>query len=606
MSRSIGAKLRYSNSSDVELLTSIYQDLLSDRDEGIGFMTLFGLRHILSEILDLPYSWTNNLSYDDGDLSSESDSDDETWIEEWEPEELYKWILNELRGLQPVGSSVRLRDIRRRLEARLALSKSMQPSGTFHEAQNSSTDGGTNLVEPAPEDTVKPCPISFLPVELLQDIIHLARSERRGIRIPLTLSHVSSHFRSVTLGTPSVWSTIDNLLPTPIVKLYITRSGEEPLCLCIWVDRFVDLPSRSRDQWLNILSESLGRIKVTEVYGCYPRAFSLWTSWLNDSLTEWSSLARLELLLSESGQREYDTPKGPKWKSFPILQDLSVQGYPDGSWAGMWVPLPPSLRRLTFSKGGLGTVMKALEDLPDLHVLSLDRCSLGSLPSPQQADGITMTNLKELEVTRMSTDDIRALISHVHTPNLTFLSITYPVDQGPNIANFLISFTKAHPQLRSLQIRECAMAKNHWSSILQNVTHLNHLAIRGSDLRDEDLCGLGLALVPIIPNMTHLTLENEPGLTTSLVEQIVRTHPHLISVILRGWNASNVSQANVSAISRLVPYVQIETFGNMEDDDGAGSDREDEQWDDSYWEGSNFSEDDGWLSGDEAVAKGRR
>ncbi|KAG8898550.1 hypothetical protein FRC01_010864, partial [Tulasnella sp. 417] len=514
-------------------------------------------------------------------------------------------ILNEIRGLQAGGSSVRLPDIRRRLEARLALSKSTQPSCTSPDTLNSSTDGETNLVEPVLEDTVKPCPISFLPVELLQDIIHFARSERRGIRIPLTLSHVSSHFRSVTLGTPSLWSTIDNLLPTPIVELYITRSGEEALRLCVWVDRLANLPSHSRDQWLNILSKSLRRIKVTEVYGSDPQAFSLWTDWLDDSLSEWSSLARLELLLSESGQREFEGPKGPRWRSFPALQDLSIQGYPDNSWTGMSDPFPPSLRRLTFSKGGFGTVMKALEDLPDLHVLSLDRCSLGSPLVLQPPDGITVPNLKELEITRMSTGSIRALISGVHTPNLTSLSITYP-DQDLRFAKFLISFTKAHPQLRSLQIRECSMERNHWSSILQNVTHLNHLAIRGSDLRDEDLCGLGLALVPIIPNMTHLTLENEPRLTTSLVEQIVRTHPHLVSVILRGWNASNVSQANVTAISRLVPHVQIETFGNMEDDDRAGSDTEDEQWDDSYWEGSDFSEDDGWLSGDEAVAKGRR
>ncbi|KAG8900382.1 hypothetical protein FRC01_010160 [Tulasnella sp. 417] len=322
-----------------------------------------------------------------------------------------------------------------------------------------------------------------------------------------------------------------------------------------------------------------------------------------------SSLAKLELLLSESGQMGMEGPQCPKWKWFLGLQDLSIQGYPSNGWLGKWDPFPPGLRRLKVSKGGkipISTLLKALGGLPNLHVLNLDHCSLEQPPVLQQTDGITMTNIEELEVTRMLTDDIRALISQVHTPNLTSLSITYPVDRGLNIAKILIPFTKAHPELRSLQIRECTIAKNEWSSILQNVASLNHLAIRASDLRDEDLRGLALGFLPIVPNMTHLTLENELRLTTSLVEQVVRTHPQVVSVILRGWNASNVSQANVSAISRLVSHVEIQTFGNPEDEDCVGSERGDEGWNDSYWEGSDFSEDDGWLSGDEAVvAKGR-
>lgn len=615
MSGSIGAKLRYSNTIDIELLTAIRQDLKSDRDDGFSegsvFVALFGAEHILSEVLGLPYSWSQNVSQDGGARSgslpaqaSVSDSDDETWVEEWNPEDLYRWILNELRGLQPLDSTPRRLDLRRRLEKRLALSEGIQPSDALPEVLNSSTDRGTDLVKPLQADAVVPCPISFLPVELLQDIFHLVGSSGREIRNPLTLSHVSSHFRSVVLGMPSLWTTIDNLLPIPIVELYTTRSGAEPLRFSMSADRLASIPQLSRNRWLDILFKSSGRIKAMEVYGCNPPACGQWTGFLNDHGTLFRSLVTLELVISEWGQRDYGGPKCPRWEWFPCLQDLWIRGYRSDGWVGFWDPFPPSLRRLKLSKGGkipIRILSKALRDIPDLRVLSLDHCSVEPPWGPRSVDVITMTNLEELEVTRMSTTDIRVLTSHMHTPNLTSLSVTYLVDRGLNIAEILIPFTRAHPQLRSLQIRECSMAKKECMSILESVTHLNRLVIRASDLQDEDLRGLGLASVPILPNLTHLTLENELRLTTSLVEQVVRTHPDLVSVILRGWDASHISKANVSVISGLVPYVRIQTFGNTKDEFDAGSDGEEDQWDDSYWEGSDFSEDDGWLSGDEAV-----
>ncbi|KAG9044005.1 hypothetical protein FS837_008876 [Tulasnella sp. UAMH 9824] len=623
---STGAKLRHSNSSDIELLTAIRQGLQLDEEDGFSdgkeFSGLVAVEHILSEVLGLPCSWTPSNDFEAGGArsgsrptqASLSDSDDETWVEEWEPKDLSRWqvsfavrILNELRALGPLDPSVRRVNMRQRLEERLAVPEDTPDAEALPDVLSSSTDHGTDMFKPVQEDAAIPCPISSLPVELLQDVFHHARSSGKEIRIPLTLSYVSPHFRSVALGTPSLWTAIDNLLPLPIVELYIARSGEEQLSFRMWADLVACMSVSQINDWVGILRQSSRRIRIMEVYGYDAMSFVRWKNSLLQSGVDFPSLGKMELVISESGQRGSGGPNCPRWTSFPGLQDLWIQGYPADGWTDISDPFPPGLRRLKFSKGSkipIRIMLKALKDLLHLRVLSLDYCSLEPSLALVHGEDITMTSLEELEVARMSTAAIKVLTLHLHTPNLTSLSVTYPVDRGLNIANLLIPFTKTHAQLRSLHIKECGMNKKEWTSTLQNVAHLNRLVIRASDLRDEDLRGLGLALVPIIPNLTHLTLENELQLTTSLVEQIVRTHPNLVSVILRWWDASNVSKASVAAISRLVPYVEIQTFGDTEDEVDANGDGEEDQWDDSYWEGSDFSEDDGWLSGDEAVVKG--
>ncbi|KAG8903278.1 hypothetical protein FRC00_000180 [Tulasnella sp. 408] len=315
------------------------------------------------------------------------------------------------------------------------------------------------------------------------------------------------------------------------------------------------------NSWRTTLYSSSERIKAMEVYGYDAMGFVRWTGSLWQSRADFPSLEKMELVIIESGQME---------------------GYRADGWTG----IPTKSSRLKFSKGRkipIGIMLKALKDLDLLRVVSLDHCALEVRLALEHGGDITMNGLEELEVARMSTDDSKVLALHMHTPNLMSLSLTYPVERGLNVANLLIPFTKAHAQLRSLQIKECSMTKNEWTSILQNLAHLNRLVIRASDLRDDDLRGLALAFLPIIPNLTHLTLENELQLTTSLVEQIVRTHPNLVSLILKGWDASNVSKASVAAIYRLVPYVRIQTFDDTEDEVDADGDGDEEQWDDSYW-----------------------
>ncbi|KAG9038513.1 hypothetical protein FS837_001214 [Tulasnella sp. UAMH 9824] len=380
MTRTIGGKLRHSSSSDIELLTAIRHDLQSDREDGFP---------------------GNDASRGAADCSgsppaedSVSVSEDENWVEEWDLEDLYRWLLHELRGTRLFDSTVGRGDIKRRLEERLALCESILSfdEGALPGVLNSSTKG-INVVESVQEDAALSCPMSSLPVELLQDIFHFTRSFRREIRIPLTLSHVSSHFRSVAIGTPSLWSTIDNVLPISIAELYITRSGEGPLHFCMSVDLLANTTSLQRNRWLDILSNSSGRIKCVGAYRCESAAFWQWTNMLDDRRTVFSCLTRLELLVSESGQTAYGGPNCPVWEWFPALQDLWIQGYPREGGVSDVDPFPPGLRRLKFSKWYsilISTLFKALESLTDLRALSLDHGSLST--PPQHRKGITMTS----------------------------------------------------------------------------------------------------------------------------------------------------------------------------------------------------------------------
>ncbi|KAG8971855.1 hypothetical protein FRC05_010522 [Tulasnella sp. 425] len=605
---SAGAKLRSSDSADIELLTAIFHNLKDDRNDnltcGRAFMGIFGVQHVLSEVLGLPNASSPEAGGQESEVDpgsqpfqdSDSAGDDETWVEEWDPKSLYRWISDEIRGLEPGNVTDRCRDILRKLGDRLALSSD---AGALPDVLNSLTAGreGEDL------DTAAPCLISRLPVELLRHIFHLAHSHRSQIRLPVTLSHVSSYFHSVTLGMASLWTTIDDLLPIPIVELYISRSGEKPLQFRMCADRLAHLSPRQRNQRLDILSKESKRVQTIELYGVDSIAFSNWTELLVERDLVFSSLVKLELLLSSWDRDGTQNVNCLAWRCFPSVQDFWIQGYCCEGWERPSDPFPPSLRRLKLSRGsriGFENLLKALQGLLNLNVLSLDTCSLDfSAIRTRNSDGIPMTCLENLEVARMTFEDILSLASHLDTPNLSSFSITYPRYADRRLARFLIPFTKAYPRLCSLVIQGCQMKSEEWSSVLGNSVHLNHLVIRASNLRDKDLHALGTATT--VPGVTHLTLENELRLTTSIVEQVVRTHPHLISVILRGWDSSNVSKENVEAIARLVPQVRIEVIDKLRNGYEGDSGSEEDGWDNSYWEGSDFSDDDGWLSGDEVI-----
>ncbi|KAG8971854.1 hypothetical protein FRC05_010521 [Tulasnella sp. 425] len=399
---SAGAKLQSSDSADIELLTAIFHDLKADRDNNItcGFMGLVGVQHVLAEVMGLPNASSPEAGGQESELDpgsqsfqdSGSDIDDETWSEKWDLENLYRWILDEIRGLRLENVTPRCDDILRRLGESL-------------------TDDGSPSVGREEEDldTAVPCPISFLPFELLRHIFHFAHSHRSQIRLPVTLSHVNSYFRSVTLEMASLWTTIDDLLPIPIVELYVARSGEEPLQFRMCPDRLEHLSPPQRDQRLDILSKASKRTRTIELYGFDSSVLSVLAELLDERDADFSSLLKLELVVN-SGGRIQNTIRSA-WRGFPSLQELWIQEC--CGQARALSPFPPSLRRLQLSGFRFEDLSKSLHGLLNLNVLSLDTCSLDSpLPQTRNRGGIPMTCLENLEVARMKMEDIIGLSRH--------------------------------------------------------------------------------------------------------------------------------------------------------------------------------------------------
>jgi hypothetical protein len=103
------------------------------------------------------------------------------------------------------------------------------------------------------------CKISCLPPELLAQIFILAQAESNqhpffdGIRFEVLLSHVSRHWRAVSLTTRSLWNHIDIYTPYSLhrASCYLQRSGSQSL-LAI----YINLSNWERDHAAKNLSKS--------------------------------------------------------------------------------------------------------------------------------------------------------------------------------------------------------------------------------------------------------------------------------------------------------------------------------------------------------------
>ncbi|KAG8971865.1 hypothetical protein FRC05_010532 [Tulasnella sp. 425] len=521
-----------------------------------------------------------------GDLE---DVNDETWTEEWE-------ILDQAQAIYLEGDE-ECGHIVEKLESRLSDLKTTK--GTSGRARGEET-----LQDEEPESTRNSSPISLLPVELLQHIFRLTALSRHWVRIPLVLSHVNSHFRTIVLGIPSLWTVLDDSLSMPIVELYATQSGDEPLVLSFRTDYLFGKSSHSAQDWFDFLSRESARVERVTVVGTSPQGVSSWgrrfDGYADDELIIFPSLTTLVISLSTDS---HDRALCPTWSHFPFLRELWIQGCWCPGWVGPQDPFPPTLRHLRLSQitsAPLTRILEALSGVLGLVGLALADCTLDLEEAvPPLSSRVTLACLDELEFERVRAADMSTISLYLSTPNLSSLSITYPLLSG-GTADFPIPFTVAHPQISSLRILDCRLTSNEWGMALRNLDNLANLHIRASSLTDGDLSMLEEGTVA--PQLVHITFENELDLTTSFIERVVRAHPNVESVVLRGWAANNVSQGVVETISKLVRHVIVDVSDGVQQENENGSEEGyASSSDESYWEGSDFEEDDGWLSGDQEV-----
>ncbi|KAG8958551.1 hypothetical protein FRC00_002609 [Tulasnella sp. 408] len=449
-----------------------------------------------------------------------------------------------------------------------------------------------------------PSPISLLPLELLQEVFRIACVGRTASPLtPFHLSQVNPYFRSVALELKPIWTHIDDILPIPLANLYLVRSGDAPLDIRVgaW-----HLRSSSREfihTWSDILAQYCSRIQSLEVETSEIAMLREWASSLDEHTCKFTRLRKFEYILHKGSRKGEDTVMCPVWIAFPDLWDVWIQGCWINGWVSKTDPFPPTLKRLKItdiSELRIEKLVEALQAIPGLVTLILD--DIQELPAsagllPESSYMVTLENLKKLELSRISETEMVTLVAHVQTPTLSSLSASFARHPNTGGSKFLPDFTKAHPTISSLEVAYSTIPGALWSSILEQLPYLTNLCIFACHLTDDDL--EALTLWHILPRLTRLNLDNELQLSTSFVEQVVRTHPDLVSVSLRGWDPSNISSQSLESIKQRVPHIYVETLRNAPED--VGQSEADSESDHSCSD----SESDGeWLSGDEAVVRG--
>ncbi|KAG8971863.1 hypothetical protein FRC05_010530 [Tulasnella sp. 425] len=594
--------LLYCDPDDIKFLCTIFDDVKAVLgDAGTRSIEMKGLgtvRSILNEVLaghrcqsrdDTSVDESQNPS----DLECAEDSvegdHDESWTEEWEFGKLCRWILDQAQAYCLEGDE-ELADL---------------------ETENDPFKQSRREEAPRSEETESArdsCPISLLPIELLQDIFRLTTPPRHRVRTPVVLSHVNSHFRTIALSTPSLWTVLNDSLAIPLLELYAARSGNEPLDMTIRTDYLLGKYKQSVQDWFEFLVTESARFERVTVLGSSPHRISTWGRRINGTLGNkeitFPSLTKLVISLSTSSHNKFMCPR---WTLSPFLRELWIEGCWWHGWIAPEDPFPPTLQYLRLSRVGEVPIMmllRAVSGVLGLVGLSLEHLSLDSDEAPSTlSNRVTLAFLEKLEFERVRAVDMSTISRCLFTPNLSSLSITCP-QPSSGTTDFLTPFTVAHPQLSSLRILDCRLTSNAWGMALRNLDNLANLHVRVSGLADRDFSTLAEGIV--VPRLSHITFENELDLTTAFIERVVRAHPNVESVVLRGWAASNVSQGAVEAIFKLARHVIVDVFDGAQQEDESGSeDSYASSSDESYWEGSDFEEDDGWLSGDrEVVAYG--
>ncbi|KIO26993.1 hypothetical protein M407DRAFT_7564 [Tulasnella calospora MUT 4182] len=266
------------------------------------------------------------------------------------------------------------------------------------------------------------------------------------------------------------------------------------------------------------------------------------------------------------------------------LQELHLWGYTLDSWIDTFFT---ALWRLQLSEVAISfeVLITALEHSPCLGVLVLDGCDLHG----EEERMVIAGRLVDLQFIRIDPGDMVRFTSFIHTPALASLAVVADPSTGSD--NLPTDLVKNNKDIVSIEICDYDLTGNDWSAIFKHLPSLTRLRVRASYSSDEDLQALTIAQT--LPNLTSITLDNELRLTAVLIEQIARTHPQLESIVLRGWDPSNVSAESLAAMSQLVKNVLVETFRlspEEDSDEETGSDTSDD-----------FSTEGSWLSGDEHV-----
>lgn len=254
-------------------------------------------------------------------------------------------------------------------------------------------------------------PVHSLPVEILSEILDIARSSK--IRSPITLTNlslVSKHFRRVALGTARLWTLIPGSFAPPTVQTYLQRSQGAKILL--------ECDNLTKQSFADAVIPHSRRIKSLVMHCSSASVIGEMRRILRGDTT---SLQRLLIDLSPS--RPSSVVLGPG----PSLQSLTLYAC-SVPWES---PRLSDLRHLELFKlqhpPDPTQLLRMLQDSPHLQHLELKEWQeLGADHVQLNQPIVTLSKLSTLTMEDIPFSHLHHIVSYVRAPVCSLLELKGP------------------------------------------------------------------------------------------------------------------------------------------------------------------------------------
>ncbi|KAG8935314.1 hypothetical protein FRC01_003066 [Tulasnella sp. 417] len=514
---------------------------------------------------------------------TQSDPGDATYVQEWDPLDLMAWILQNYEDVpseikEIYAPSIKVLEIR--LQSRLAESRTLE-STSSSTVKSDLDDAVSTDATSAPElPTWRP---RQLPPEILSEIFLMAAEDVP--LMPITLSHVNRFYRHVATDLSRLWSTISIRLPAPFIDLHLQRSQSAPLVIDAMVPPTTDdwsiKAERLCKQFLLRLRPHAHRVRILRCQQFKPTLPAL-----IDILGFLGSLglrAELtELELGETGEQaeEWDDGALPEARhgetDAPAPRRITIHGSYSTCWTFQVVSFA-CLRHINITDNSnldFDTLLESLRRAQTLESLALVNCAIkadeGSVFS-----ALSLPNLRTLELIHLTAPEIPFFDSLGTFPKLSSFTMTIVDVVEPNPDADLIRFICRHPSIRSVYLNDFITTRDGWRLVLGSFAFATHLRLSNCNLEDDDLSILGGPDTDgiLMPNLSHLTLDNELFLHSHTIARIARGRSAagaktqspqvqpLKTVTLRGWDALKMDPEDMDSIVNSVGEFVLDMFG---------------------------------------------
>ncbi|KAG8918319.1 hypothetical protein FRC01_001927 [Tulasnella sp. 417] len=470
-----------------------------------------------------------------------------------------------------------------------------------------------------------------LPSELVVDIVQLALHD--DPHIVTTLSHTNSAFRAFALYTPVLWTSIDIMFHEKRISAHLERSRSAPLR----IQASLTFLTMTRNQGLTKLS-TFGKMirphaaRIASLEMRYTN--SIWGGYALTYLAMLGELPNLDefdfgMVIHQSFQGDERLQASCKPRR------IRLQAFGIKTFCELYSEKVVSLTVTECRERGPTDWEEALRLMPSLQTLEISDFKIGD-PGENAGFGtklapISLPHLQTLLLTRVPKAVLLCLLKALRTPTLASTTIAFLEPDGlrgysssaPKVKPepthgssdaVLLPFVTANPQLQELDLHNCCMTPDMWTAVFAQLPNLHKLRIASSDVTTESLMSLAAlpGTTPVLPSLTHLTLDNESLDTESrlnffFITETIRTrqtlaqqqqesdervgeaqiHP-LESVVLRGWNDVQIpttdgsTELELSQLGELYGSLYTETFRETSDD-GEATDGEWESLSEVSW-----------------------